>query len=474
MAELPQIPTARNRSTNDYQPVAGLAIAAGVFTTIFVLAALLMIFVALKEGKPIPTSWLLPPAILCFFLACAGAVQVRRSEESRTGLKVAHTCWWISAISAVGLFGATFADGFAKTSDLDAKGNEWFALHQKEDGWLYALRSSLDHLKQGIEIQDATTMRVRYPETSAYEEARTTQFLIRAGKDIEIKKKGTEWTAQEKGYDASCLYLVRTPEGEAEMNLQFYVRQIQGQEMWMIRNPDPALRTLKPSAYGRAVQELQFDGAMLANRWLTECNSKIKIPNYLATYPNEDRAKSLFFFETMTLAGGGATIFLPVTPEFAPDSRKAWAASYKGALADLTADDLFAKNFFRRADGVALSPEQVEKYRAIWKRGSIISTLERGPGENLPIVQFNADSATLFVPVILINTPGKIMRGRLILKATNPELLAKLQDLRTKCFAADGMTVPPEPLRSFGIPKWQIEAIESDLEEQAPPERKKG
>lgn len=474
MAELPQIPTARNRSATDYQPVAGLVIAAGFFTTIFVLAAMLMIFVALKEGKPIPTSWLLPPAILCFFLACAGAIQVRRSEESRTGLKVAHGCWWISAISAVGLFGATFADGFAKTSDLDAKGNEWFALYQKEDGWLYALRSSLDHLKQGIEIQDATTMRVRYPETNAFEEARSTQFLIRAGKDIDIKKKGTEWTAQEKGYDANCLYSVRTPEGEAEMNLQFYVRQIQGQEMWMIRNPDQQLRGLKPSAYGKNVMELQYDGAMLVNRWLVECNSKIKIPNYLATYPADDRAKSLSFFETMTLAGGGATVFLPATSEFFPESRKEWARSYKGPPENLTTDDLFAKNFFRRPDGVALSPEQVEKYRAVWKRGSIINPYERGPGENLPIVQLTADSATLYAPVMLINTPGKIMRGRLILKATNTELLAKLRDLRTKCFATDGLNVPYEPLPVLGSPKWQIEAIESNLEEEAPPERKKG
>lgn len=473
MADLPQIPTARIRSNTDYQPVAGLVIAAGVFTTIFVFAAILMIFVALKNGQPIPTSWLLPPAILCFFLASAGAIQVRRSEETRTGLKVAHACWWISALSAVGLLGASFADSFAKSSDIDAKSQEWFKYFQKEDGWLYALRSSLEHLKQGLEIQDATTMRTRYPEMASFEEARSTQFLIRAGEEIEIKKRAMEWTPQEKGYDASCLYTVRTPEGETDFTLQFYVRQIQGQEMWQIRTPDAQLRSFRPTAYGRLVQELQFDGMMFSNRWLTECNSRIKIPNYLATYPMEDRLSAMRFFDGLTLIGGGATYFLPVTSDTVPESRKAFAASYKGPIENLSVDDLFAKNFFRRPDGVSLSPEQAEKYRNIWKQGSIFPSAERIPGESAPIIILKNDSATLYIPISMISTPGKMIRGRLILKANNVELFQKLQDLRKRCFEKDGAGVPPEPLRVLGNPKWYAEALESDLEEYSPADRQR-
>src|SRR5262249_12235379 len=86
-----------------YRPVSGLAIAALGFAALYTAIVLVFGVVALLQGVPflLPT-WLIVLPVAGAVLAFCARRQIRGSEGTRAGLKLAEWAWWLSVLAGLG------------------------------------------------------------------------------------------------------------------------------------------------------------------------------------------------------------------------------------------------------------------------------------------------------------------------------------------------------------------------------------
>src|SRR5262245_26908464 len=108
--ELKSAPAVPADSEAGYQPLSGLAIAAIGVASLTTIGMVLLAWASRSAGKPavdMLARVLFGAALLGIALSVAARFQIRRSEGTRVGIKMANVAWWLSVLCAGG-YGAFF------------------------------------------------------------------------------------------------------------------------------------------------------------------------------------------------------------------------------------------------------------------------------------------------------------------------------------------------------------------------------
>src|SRR5437870_3105325 len=96
-----------------YRPVSGLAITGLALSILYAGLVLVSALADVVAGSGFFLGWAVLLAILGAGLSLVALGQIRRSEGTRAGFKVAQWGFWLSLVSALGYNGYVFVTGLA-------------------------------------------------------------------------------------------------------------------------------------------------------------------------------------------------------------------------------------------------------------------------------------------------------------------------------------------------------------------------
>lgn len=482
MANMPLSPVERPASEMDYQPISGVAVAAIVVSGIYVLTVSIVAGFALYTHKPSLTmSWLFL-AGLGLVLSIAARIHIRRSEGTRTGLKLANVAWWLSVLGGTTYGAYLYASNLALDKQSEKTALEWFDLLKKQkfdQGYLQILDPTR---RQGVNADNKAELEAQFGAGSLpkYRNSELVRFFQRGVDEVDVVSLGVRSREQIKeGYQVDCSFLLKSAEGTFEANMVLIGvegENIVGRE-WFIPNPEIALTPKTITTYGRLYMELNGDALKFSQKWVESLMNRTPDLAYIDTLPQSERPPLLDFVNSKRalasqLAGGGlVSSRLPagmIAPKIDPTNKEAAAA------------DLQARNFFL-IEGVALpTEEKKKKFLDAWKQGFLlnagttrlqntdtISRLTIAPQE----IQFSYP-----VEIGLPTSPVTFAKARVVVVSTVPELLKELGELRAKGRANPEVAdkTEKELLPSRPAREWRVIRLESNLEPLAAPPQKGG
>jgi hypothetical protein len=486
VAELTPIPTAQRPSDAGYQPVSGYAVAAALVAGLFPFALLLFRNAAVL---------VLPLAGV--ILAIVARSHIRRSEGTRTGLRIVSACWWVCVLGGAGFGAYLFASSLVMERKSGAVVDRLF--QELKEGKVEAFKRMVpSEERYRVGAQDAmpnSEYEAEFEKAyqsfnyASFKNHELVQLFARNGQSIEWEHKGCKGIASEgTGLQATHFYVVRCPEGIYDIRVQVVSPETKKGEKvdWYIPNtPGPNFTITKahPSHYGVLVKAMQQDGEMEAKAWLGHiAASRTAMVHLMTTAPEHYRPINEFMVQLLFLGGAPCGV-IPVGPGVLPSDRgQRWQAeasklSESGkALSDeqffrLAFNDLLSIGFFRRDDvGGRLTEDQLEQLRKIWTNRRVNAGAEpsQGPSRGgASFIRFTPDAITVIFAIHLMpELPRTYARGLLAVECTDPEVLRRINDARES-----GLSLLEDPSKAqavfpagFPARNWRIAWLQTDME----------
>ncbi len=117
----------RPATDTGYQPVSGFAIAAVCVAFVLVLLVLGLGGYAFFKHKPLLNAWFLAVAVVGFLLSVVARIQIRRSEGTRSGMKLATIAWWVTILVGAGYTTYLYATKFVLDRQSEEFTMAWFS-----------------------------------------------------------------------------------------------------------------------------------------------------------------------------------------------------------------------------------------------------------------------------------------------------------------------------------------------------------
>ncbi len=133
MVQPMQAMTNRDQDLGNYKPLAVMAVVAFVAAAFFVGLVVILTLVGLVSRKPVLEAWLIGFAIIGVLMSIAARWQIRISEGTRAGEKLAKWALWLSVIG--GCIYVAYYGGSVMSIRSQA---DRFV----QDAWLNALKSN--------------------------------------------------------------------------------------------------------------------------------------------------------------------------------------------------------------------------------------------------------------------------------------------------------------------------------------------
>jgi hypothetical protein len=497
----------RPATDNDYQPVSVTAVVA------FIVAILLVIFFLLLGGnaflkrKPFYSSWLLAMAIIGFALAVAARVQIRRSEGTRSGLKLATIAWWLTIMVGAGYGAYLGTSRYALDKQSREYAQDWFSLLanlsdpnpvEREGSYYAAFWRTLDPTRRAtISERDKDTLELEFPkQMDPFRRSQLVRYYQRSRKgDIKIDHESmTNWEEIPNGYRVDQLFQLRSPEGVFSTLLRMDAREDAQGRSWRIDGRDET-KFKVITDFGYATETLQADARKFADDWLVHWAAFQWDNTYLLTLPpdqrptgefvtNEELTTGLFFRPHLCLTGLMGTYFLPEVTAARPpvtndDKRKAelldrfqLAPFVAGGgvvpflRSQLTFAELESRGFFKLLpDREQGSPKW---FAAIWSVCRVIpnSGMRAGSTE-APTIIISPTEIRVTIPVLLDLSPSFVDRrmgtAKITVRSTDKTLLQAVEALYEAGKADPWKGGSMDIYNSLPPRNWQIYSIESNL-----------
>jgi hypothetical protein len=250
-----------------YRPVSPLAVAALIVSGLTALLVVSIWIIARARGRPILVPAVLFAAVGGLALAVAAGWQVRRSEGTRTGLRLARGAFWLSVFS-LGGYGAYFlATDLAVRQQARDVADRMFAQLAEGKPELAFRLTRPPAQQRGIE-PDADKIRARFGSTDLF------HFTI-----SDLARIFTTWPAdkvrvqfvgerdrqsENNGFVIHLNYLLRTPEGE--FNVGVATRGVDdpatgGRDWQVVWNQTGVMQERRLTKLGRMCLEVQVECA---------------------------------------------------------------------------------------------------------------------------------------------------------------------------------------------------------------------
>jgi hypothetical protein len=474
MPELTPIPSAQRPSDPGYQPISGYAVAA------VITAALCPLFLIALGRSALSYELLIVP-IIGVILAAIGRSHIRNSEGTRTGVKMASVAWWVCVLCGAGFAAYVFANQFVVRRETGA-----FA-----DRFLDELKAGRPHHAFVYLVPAEERDRVSPDSAEAFEMAYgagygpfksndLVRMMLRNGQDVQYERIAVKDVAQtQEGLQAVHVYRLRCPEGTYEATIRLLATDLRkgGKPQWRIPAmpaPHIALKVERMSQYGLLVAELEQEGDRFANEWFMHMSTGRPALAHLKTTPLAHRRPLEFGMMGLTCVAGGPVLAMPVGTAILPSDRGAaraeGEAKPKAPAAIVPFDELSAIGFFRRdAQNTPIPADKLTKLRELWadpdvKPGAVSRAGQPAAAPPEPVaIKLGSADVTVVVPVEL-HARGTVYyaRGLVGVVCADPELLAKLAELRAK--GADAPSDGTISLAKLPPRDWRIVWLATDVE----------
>ncbi len=264
-----------------YRPLAGLAIAGFVVSCLFGGVVLLSTLIAIYQGAPFFfDNWTLLIAVAGFVLSWLGLVQIRNSEGTRAGQKLATYGLWISVVTGAGYFAYAYFTGLA----LGQQANRFFLEYEDDSGFFPRLQKAG---KDKVELNNAFLLTLPpnerlgvHPDQqtemirlfdkpsgespgmlSRFREEKFVMGLGKGGADAHVEPLGMQnWSYEKRSYKVTCLYRVKTPEFVAVMSIaaRSSEGEVEGQSrQWFVDMTTVRDQGVEKTRLGQGLTELR-------------------------------------------------------------------------------------------------------------------------------------------------------------------------------------------------------------------------
>ncbi len=401
-----------------------------------------------------PMTLLLPAlAVICSIL---GWIQIRQSEGTRVGLRLAQTglvlgvtvgggygTYWLTTELALRNQARQFTQqwleqvGRSAASEADACAAFWNTLDPLRRDSSLDLNNS-DTLKQLASDPQALadlrgTLRRRYFWGEPGRKGRLPLFFeneliqrVRQGGDrVQADALGVrDWqylSGTEGGYLLEQTYRLTTPEGVFEAAIPVLGKDLPERRQWFVQIGDAAIRQSRLSALGSQVRDLRQDSRRFAAEWVRKLAEGKHDEAFLETLPPEERAQR-------------------------PNAHPGYAAFIAGGLVD--ARDLMPAQRLKL-------PEIVKEAKALFDP----ATADKGASFNVaipvPATPWRLDATDLrFFQPCELRTAHFRCEGRMIVATNDAALLKQLRA------AEQAGPHSPEAPRLGRQTTWRIVAVE--------------
>jgi hypothetical protein len=493
MAETTRPPALQSTAdTTPYVPVSWTAAAAATVATVFVLTLIALGYYAFKERKPLIEDWMLVFPVAGFVLCFAAKRMIQNSEGTRTGMlygvDLVTTAWWVSLLGGLGYVAYLFAIDFSIRNEAKAQVRDWAdALKPQPDEtgkkefrpWLAFHRTLPPGARQGVSVTDEDTIRSRFrDELIAFEKTDLIRLAARNSGEgefqFDLASGGMkEWSIRPGVIDCTVSATVTCPEGKFPVLVSLRGTEgVTGQEggaggartgrQWTVMRPpsggfiqqDQVTRT----PYGWLVQALELDGGAFGAGFVTNLRAGPASHSYVYhgfIAPGGDQP------------GWGQVAVVPLLQlAFAAPlgmNPPRGVASY---------EDFRRSDLYRRPGGLQPSKAQIDLFARAWdaEGPKPAGTILKGPDGSVPDkedeIRILPDAVEIHVPIELpVLEKGKrpaAARGRVIVRCTDPALLAELRQLKASANPETGSAVMPDELRRRTFP-WRVARVESDM-----------
>jgi hypothetical protein len=313
MAEpTPVAPPEHLGDTLVYRPVSGLAIAGLALALLYTAMVLVSTAVALVQGTPFFLSDLtVLLAIAGAGLSLLGMWQIRTSEGTRAGLKVARWGLWLSIVSGSGYMAYAIATAAAIKQQanrfLTEPGEDagFFPLLQKGDINDAFLLTQTYSRRSGANPRDQDKMRLQFDApTGPHPTGWLTQLeesqLVRLFEQARLRndKVSVEpaavrgWSYEAKGYKVERTYRIATPETVADVFVTVQSVENDGTgagRKWFVVWPSSGIRSAQDTPAGEKMSQLRWDGRGFIDAWLAKLNRGQRPDAFLDTLEPEKR-----------------------------------------------------------------------------------------------------------------------------------------------------------------------------------------
>ncbi len=485
MAELTRLPASDRPSESDYQPISGLAVAAVIVSGFYGLIVLTITLTAFYNRKPVILPGILLIALIGVGLSIAARIAIDKSEGTRAGRRLVTWSWWISFLAGAGYAAYLGANELAVRQQSLAYAEAWFDLLKEkniEAAFVQSLEPGVRKPGRGPAINPANKaeLEARFGNTDLlmFRNHDLIRLFARNDKEhIVIEPKGmSNWNQEAFGFTVIQAFTIRTPEGEVDVRLNLNaVNPNTGQEReWYVKlDASPVGSNRRLTAYGKALQELQFDARAFMENWLRLLNNDQGSTAYLLTRPVEERRKVMELREaiaqSMVLCPQTALWFRQqlLNPKLLPPD-SLWI---QNRLTDPPEYATYVENgsWFKMLDGRPVEEEKLPVIREMWKTGGFRPAGVSNPSDRgiTNEIVWKDDQLLMILPLELVsNRMGGSARGQLVLQATNTALLSELRRLRQ-----DGIEHPTQFVTGNDpvilgkmAPDWVVKEVRSNLE----------
>jgi hypothetical protein len=480
-------PVARPASEIDYKPISGLAAAAAIVSAIFLVVVVFIAWFAQLKKRPALDIYPLFIAGLGLVLAIAGRAHIRRSEGTRAGLKAVNAAWWISVIGGAAYAAYLLASVFALRQQSQKAALEWFDL-LKQRKFNHAFLMTLDPTRrQNVNPDNELEVEAQFGaiQLPGFRNSEVVRFFRRNGNEVEVESLGVgNWRQVQTGYQVETSFRLKCAEGIFDINLVMIGSEgadVVGRD-WHVAFTESGLVTQTRTSYGRLLFELAAEAHRFAEGWRETVLLK-KLPSlaYLDTLPQVDRlpyqaiGQSLLPlcyqppnpFDGLGPLSGPLGVFPADTFVLAAIQ----GAADKNGSPNFISSELIRRGVFQIDGGGPLTEDMKKRFHDTW-RVAIITPAGSNRLQNSDTSPEFTLTATeiLYTYPVEIGLPGQpitFAKGRVILAATSPELVRRMNELKAQGKANPGLpdaNPAADVLALLPAREWRIVRIETNLE----------
>lgn len=469
-----------------YVPVSWLAVAAAGVAGLFVLVLLAAAVSARQEGRPLflPQIFILPLAGVV--LSFAARRVVRNAEGTRTGslfgIDLVAAAWWTCLVGGLCYAAYLFAVDYSVKSDAEGEVKRWAAAVVANDLTKAFHRTRDPQERRTIGQDDTTALEQRYRiEFVSFRQADIVRITARNPGRCEFVPGGLrDWQPNPLGVECVFTGEFKCPEGVFPVRVGLRGSEggvagdvAVGRQWQVVQKPSGFIvpEQVRLTPYGFKVFELQRQGGAVARQFLSDARERFARPYaylFYARVTDPDPA-----FNLLSVAGrlgwrlapgvptgAGVVLAVPASVPL-PVGPEVYQAS--------------AKRLFRLPGGADPSARQLDEFAEAWARFGLepaATRLKESPDVH-DLMTVTDDYLEVRVPVEIPLPSSRATTsalGRLVVRCTEPSLIAELKSLRESAVPDRASTTPPP-----GEPKlypWTVVRVESDLKGVAvkPPE----
>jgi hypothetical protein len=495
VAELTPIPSVQRPSDPGYKPISVYAVAAGLCAGVFSVILIVLLYSAITSSRAaLPPEWLGIP-ILGIAFAIVSRIQIRRSEGTRTGGRIASVSWWVCVLGGVGFAAYIYANSMVVEMESGKFVDQMF-----RDLQAGRVKDAFEnHL---VPPEERGRVPSNSPDdvfesayaTSGYMQFRNHEIVrlfARNGSDVQFERLRVKDSGQETtGLYATHVYRIRCPEGTFECQVKAVAAEAKkgGKPLWRIPGqPEPnitRLNVISVSQYGQLTGELSQEAESMVKRWILHVNTGHRAWAHLMTTPHGHRAPIAEKLNDLSAKGGAQAALFPVGPDILPADR---AAAWKKRAAeagkredgltvnDLPFEDLAGIGFFRRTDaGDPLPEERINRLREIWRIPNVPNLMTSDPRSSTvgdlpahaPIVTFKPDRIRVVVAADLFAERSPVhFRCDIAVECTDSAVLAAVAAAKERGgdFTDKSFSLSTVPARD-----WRIIGFRTDMEPLMP------